>query len=66
MVYRLELTYSELTEILDTKYIAASPSGCAFPPSSYEIKDLILMLYSLPPVDVKVNVTISNFRQRPN
>ena len=35
MVYRLQLTYDEIVDILDIKYIAGSNRGFTLPPSIY-------------------------------
>ena len=61
-VFRLELTYSEITEILDTKYISTSSIGNKFRPGIYNVSDLNLMLKSLLPDLVEVSVTINDFR----
>ena len=44
MVFRMELTNSEIAEILDTKYNATSPTGYILPPSIDETNDNNLML----------------------
>ena len=36
MVSRMELTYHEIAEILDTKYIATSCTGYTLPAGTYE------------------------------
>ena len=61
-VFRLELTYSEITEILDTKYISASSIGKNFCPGIYEVSDLNLMLKSLLSNFVEVSVTNIDIR----
>ena len=66
MVFRLELTYHEVAEILDTKFIVAKSTGYTFPPGIYEVFDNHLMLKSLLPDDVKVNFTIDDNRLRSN
>ena len=60
MVYRLELTYTEIEYILDTKYIAATSTRYTLPPGIYEISDFDLMLWSLFPDDLKRNITIDD------
>ena len=37
MVYRFQLTYDELIDILDIKYFARSTKGFTLPPGIYEI-----------------------------
>ena len=66
MVFRMELTYHEVAEVLDTKHIATSSTGNTLPPSIYETSDIKLMLKSLLPNDVKVNITIDDIRFRSN
>ena len=53
MVFRLELTFSEITEILDTSYIAASSTGYTLSTGIFEMSHLNSMLKSLLPLDVK-------------
>ena len=66
MVFRMELTYHEIADILDTSYIAASSTGYALQRSIYEICDTNLILKSLLPDDVKVNVTFDDISLRSN
>ena len=53
MVYRMELTYDEIVDILDVKFIARSTNGYTLPPVFYEICDLKLMTKSLIPMRQK-------------
>ena len=62
----MELTYDEIVNILDKKYFAGSTVGYTLPPGIYEISDLNLMLKSLIPNEVKVNITIHDIRLRSN
>ena len=64
MVLRLELTYHEVEKILDTKHIDAKSAGYSFPPGIYETTDINLMLKSLLPADVKVNITNDDFGKK--
>ena len=41
MVYRMGLTYDEIVDILNVKYIAGSTIGYTLPPGVYEITDII-------------------------
>ena len=52
MVYRLQLTYDEIINILDVKYRAGSTIGYTLPPGVYKIGDINLMLKSLLPGEV--------------
>ena len=40
MVCRLQLTYDEIVDILDVKYIPGSPIGYTLPPGLYELTDV--------------------------
>ena len=62
MIFRRDLTFDELIDILDTKYIAASSTGHTLPPGIYEISDNNLTLKSLIPDDVEVNFKIADIR----
>ena len=66
MVYRMELTYDEIVDILDIKYIPGSTIGYTLPPGLYEISDINLMLKSLVPNGVKVKITNDAIRLRSN
>ena len=66
MVYRLQLTYDEIIDILDVKYIAGSTIGYTLLPGVYEISDINLMLKSLFPGKVKINYTIDDIGLRSN
>ena len=49
MIFRLELTYSEIENIIVVKYIATTSIGYTLPPGKYEISDINLILKSLLP-----------------
>ena len=66
MVYRMELTYDEIMDVLEIKYTSATSIGYTLPPGIYEISDLISMINSLLPDGVKVNITIDDIRLRSN
>ena len=53
MVFRMELTYREIENTLDNKYIETSVTGYILPPGIYQISDINIMLKSLLPDDVK-------------
>ena len=59
MVYRMELTYDEIVDVLDVKYIAGSTNGYTLVPGIYEVSDINLMLKSLLP-NKKINITIDD------
>ena len=71
----MQLTYDEIVDILDMKYIAGSTNGYTLagstngytlPHGIYEITDNNLMLEILLPNEVKVNITIDDIRLRSN
>ena len=62
MVYRLQITYDENVDILGVKYKAGSTIGYTLPLGVYEISDNNLILKSLVPGEVKVNLTIDDIR----
>ena len=66
MAFRLELSYSAIENILNMKYIVASTVGYNLEPSVYGIRDIIFILKSLLPIDVKVNITNDDIRLKTN
>ena len=66
MVHRMPITYDETVDKLDIKYIAGSTIGYTLRPELYEISDLNLMIESLLPNKVRVNITIDDIRLRSN
>ena len=58
MVYGYQLTYDEILDILDLKYVPTSTIGYTLPLALCEIIDIKLMLKSLLPKEVKVSITI--------
>ena len=66
MVYRMELTWKEVLDILVEKYSAGSTIGYTLPPGFDEVSDVNLILKSLTQSKVKVTITIDDFRLRSN
>ena len=66
MVYRMELTYEESRDVLDRKITSATSIGYTLPPGICEIRDNDLMLKSLLPDEVKVNLTNDDIRLKQN
>ena len=66
MVYRMQLTYDEVFDRLDINYTAESSPGYTLPGGIYELSDIRLMLKSLLPDEVKVNIPIGDIRLRSN
>ena len=66
LVYRMRLSYDEITDILDLKYIPTKRTGYSLNPGIYEVVDLNNTLKYILPVNVKVNVTIDDIRLKSN
>ena len=66
LVYRMQLTYDEIMDILDLKYIPTKRTGYSLNPGIYEINDLNNSLKYILPDNVKVNITIDDIRLKSN
>ena len=66
MVYRMDLTYDEIVNILDVEYIAGSNIGQTIPTGIYENSDINMMIKSLLPNKVRAFFTINDIRLRSN
>ena len=66
LVYRMRLSYDEIMDILDLKYIPTKSTGYSLNPGIYEVIDQNNTLKYILPDNVKVSVTIDfllcNFR----
>ena len=58
MVYRFRLTYDEIMDILDLKYIPAKRMGFSIEPNIYSVVDLNRTLKNILPNNVKIGITI--------
>ena len=58
LVYRMQLTYDEIIDILDLKYFPIKRTGYSLTPGTYEVNDLNNTLKYILPDNVKVSVTI--------
>ena len=65
-VYRMQLTYGELMDILDLKYIPTKRTGYSLSPGIYEVIDLNTTLKHILHDNVKVNITIDDVRLKAN
>ena len=63
LVYRMRLSYDEVMDILDMKYIPTKRTGYSLNPGIYEVVDLNNILK---PDNVKVNITIDDIRLKSN
>ena len=66
LVYRVQLTYDEIIEVLDLKYISTKKIGYSLNPGIYEVTDLDNTLKHILPDNVKVNITIDDIRFKSN
>ena len=66
LVYRFQLTYDEIIDILDLKFISSKRIGYSLNPGIYEIIDINTTLKYILPDNVKVNVTIDDVRIKSN
>ena len=66
LVYRMQLTYDEIIDVLDIKYIPTKRIGYSLNPGIYEVTDLNNTLKHILPDNVKVNITIDDIRLKSN
>ena len=58
LVYRFRLTYDEIMDILDLKYISTERMGYTIEPNIYNVVDLNKTLKNILPNNVKIDITI--------
>ena len=66
LVYRMRLSYDEIMDILEMKYIPTERSGYSLNPGIYEVIDINNTLKHILPNNVKVNITIDGIRLKSN
>ena len=66
LVYRMQLTYNEIIDILDFEYIPTKRIGYSLNPAIYDVFDLNNTLKYILPDDVKVTITIDDIRLKSN
>ena len=66
LVYRMRLSYDEIMDTLDLKYIPTKRTGYSLNPGICEVDDLNNTLKYILPDDVKVRVTIDDIRLKSN
>ena len=66
MVYRFQLTYDEVTDILDLKYILTKRIGYSLKPNKYQVSDINETLKYISPDNVKKSVTIDDNKLKSN
>ena len=66
LVYRMRLSYDEIMDILDLKYIPTKRTGYSLNPVIYEVIDLNNSLKHILPNNVNINITIDDIRLKSN
>ena len=66
LIYRMRLSYNEIMDILDLKYIPTKRTGYSLNPGIYEIVDLNNTLKYILPDNVKIIVSIDDIRLKSN
>ena len=66
LVYRFKLTYDEIMDILDLKYIPTKRTGYSLNPGIYEVVDLNNTLNHILPNNININITIDDIRLKSN
>ena len=66
LVYRMRLSYDEIIDLLDLKYIPTKRTWYSLNPGIYELVDLNNTLNHILPDNVKVNITIDDVRLKSN
>ena len=66
LVYRMQLSYYEVMNILNLKYIPTKRTGYSLNPGIYEVIDLNNTLKYILPDNVKVNIAIDDIRLKSN
>ena len=66
MVYRLQLTYDEIIDILDKKYNAGSTNGYTLSTGLFKISDINLLSKCLVADEKKFKITKDDIRLRSN
>ena len=62
----MQLTYHEIIDILNLKYIPTKRTGYSLNPGIYEVVDLNSSLKDILPDNVKISVTIDDVRLKSN
>ena len=62
----MRLSYDEIMDILDLKYISTKRTGYSLDPGIYEVIDLNNILKHFLPDNVKINITIDDIRLKSN
>ena len=65
-VYRMQLTYDEIMDVIVFKYISITRIGYSLDPGIYEVADLNKTVNYILPDNVKVSVTIDDIKLKSN
>ena len=66
LVYRMQVVYDEISDILDLKYIPSKRTGYSLNPGMHEVADINAILKHNIPKNVKVRNTIDDIRLKSN
>ena len=66
LIYRMQLTYDEIIDVLDLKCISTKGVGYSLNPGIYESTNLKNTLKYILPNNVKINITIDDIRLKSN
>ena len=66
LIYRMQLTYNEIVDILDLEYIPTKKIGYSLKPNIYQGSDINVALKNILPDNVKINVTIDERKNKSN
>ena len=66
LVYRFQLTYDEIIDILDLKIISTKRTGHSLNPGINDVSNMNKTLESVIPYDVKVSITIDDSSLKSN
>ena len=66
LVYRFKLTYDEIMDILDLKFIPTKRTGYSLNPGIYEVVGLNNTLNHILPNNIYINITIDDIRLKSN
>ena len=58
LVYRMRLSYDEIMDILDLKYIPTEKTGYSIEPNIYNVVDINKTLKNILPTNVKIDISI--------
>ena len=64
LVYRMQLTYNEIIDILDLEYVPTKRMGYSIEPNIYNVVDLNKTLKKILPNNIKINVSIDERKNK--